>query len=167
MVDACVIIDLDDGGILDKLGGCPSTLSTTDFVNNELTNPLRLQVRRLGIHIVRHTPSQVEGFSKLLESDRGMSMADASVLVLAQRLGAVLVTGDRPLKNAAKKNGVTVHGTLWVLDVLVSAGAVSAGKAIEAVRATLKAGSRLPAVECQRMIRSWAAKSLTEGSATG
>ena len=46
---------------------------------------------------------------------------DCSVLFLAVKLDAMLISGDKALRNAGKARQVEVHGTLWIMDQLVAA----------------------------------------------
>jgi hypothetical protein len=50
---------------------------------------------------------------------QGPSVNDLFALVAAKTMGALLLTGDRYLREAAKQEGVTVHGALWLLDEMV------------------------------------------------
>jgi len=84
-----------------------------------------------------------------------LSIADLSVLVLARQTGAVLLSGDGPLRTVARREGVEVHGILWVLDRLVAGGVLSGRRAAEVIGVMRQNGSRLPEEECERRIRAW------------
>ena len=47
-----------------------------------------------------------------------LSQHDAASLAIAKTRSIPLITGDKPLRNAARNEGVPCIGTLWVLDCL-------------------------------------------------
>lgn len=54
-----------------------------------------------------------------------LSVYDSFALAIAKHRGWILLTGDKPLTKAAKKEGVECHGTLWVYDQLIDAGKIT------------------------------------------
>ena len=72
--------------------------------------------------------------------------------------GLVLLTGDGHLRQAARREGVEVHGVLWVLDGLLEDRGLTAREAIQALRRMLDAGARLPEPEWRRRLRAWTAQ---------
>lgn len=67
-------------------------------------------------------------------------------------MGCILLTGDRKLREAASKEGVTVHGTLYLVESLFMAK-LATGAEIESAYARMQqAGSRLPWDEVQRQL---------------
>ena len=54
-----------------------------------------------------------------------LSLYDAFALSIAKARGWTLLTGDMPLRKAAIKEGVEVHGTIWVYDQLKAQGKVT------------------------------------------
>ena len=51
-----------------------------------------------------------------------LSLYDTFALAIAKLRGWTLLTGDMPLRKAAVKEGVEVHGTIWVYDQLKAQG---------------------------------------------
>lgn len=86
---------------------------------------------------------------------RKPSPNDLAALALAKSRGATLLTGDAPLREAAATEGVTVHGVLWLLDMLVAKAAITPEIAAAALDAILADGSRLPDHECRQRLRAW------------
>jgi len=76
---------------------------------------------------------------------RGLSVPDAFALALAKTGGHILVCADRALKELAQSESVECHGLFWILDEIVGAGLLTAGKAREALQAIAShPRSRLP-----------------------
>ena len=85
----------------------------------------------------------------------GLSANDSLCLATAQRFeDAVLLTGDRLLRNVAKRLEIDVHGVLWLHDLLVAADAAP----VLQLRAALEiwrddAAVFLPRAELERRLR--------------
>ena len=69
------------------------------------------------------------------------SRLDLSALAAAEQEGCPLLTGDKALREAAKKEGVEVHGTLWIAERLVETGRLSPA-ALGAAYAKMRARGR-------------------------
>ena len=54
-----------------------------------------------------------------------LSKHDAASLAIAKTRSIPLITGDKPLRNAARQEGVPCIGTLWVLDRLFEKACIS------------------------------------------
>ena len=72
------------------------------------------------------------------------SLRDLTSLVVARDAGVVLLTGDGALRKAAAKEGVEVHGVLWVLDRLVGEAGLSPPEAARSLRLMVRGGAWLP-----------------------
>ncbi len=90
---------------------------------------------------------------------RGPQRADLFALVYAGRRASDLLTGDRRLRNAAKNEGVEVHGILWLLDRLIEQSLISEARAAEAIEAMVGGGARLPGREVAKRLRAWRRRS--------
>ncbi|WP_052300881.1 hypothetical protein [Methanoplanus limicola] len=66
-----------------------------------------------------------------------------------------MITGDNLLRKTAQRNGVNVHGILWILDEFVIAGCISSQKALKSLEKIIKAGGRLPYEECEKLRKKW------------
>jgi hypothetical protein len=80
---------------------------------------------------------------------------DLISLFLAMRENAVLLTGDEALRVAAQKEGADVHGTLWLLDVMMEEGAISKAEGYRSLELMSNAGRRLPKNEVSARMSSW------------
>jgi len=90
-----------------------------------------------------------------IETYPSLSIYDAHVLVLADSLGAFLLTGDRVLRNKAEKMGVEVHGILWLLDVMMASKGLDCMEVLDALDRMASGGSRLPVAEIRRLKAKW------------
>jgi predicted nucleic acid-binding protein len=89
------------------------------------------------------TPEQVAEVIERRRKDNHPSVADYSALILASTLKVGLVTGDKHLRIAASRDGVEVHGVIWVVERLVDDG-LDKARAADAIEVMIMRGARLP-----------------------
>ena len=153
--DTNVLIDLYAGGVLRPTFLLPIVPVVPDVLIAELIEPDGRLLLDLGLARMELPGPQVERVYDLAVLHRRISSNDLFALVLAEMLGATLLTGDRNLRQVAQGRGVPVHGTLWLLDEMVSSGVIPRLLGAQALKRMLNRGSRLPGVECQKRIRQW------------
>ena len=157
--DASILIDLAEGDLLGHWFQLKIETHTTDFVLGELKR--EAQWRRVSPFvdarlIQKHmTPPASMGEVVAHSQEHGISLADASAVLLAIRLKACLLTGDGRMRRTAQTQHVTVRGVLWILDQLVEQRVLPKGDAADRLDIICAAGSRLPREECAARIRAW------------
>jgi predicted nucleic acid-binding protein len=143
VADANIWIDLDAGGLLCEAVAALG-LETTDFVLHELVErSLGERIRSMGVTEHSLTPEQVAEVIERRRKDNHPSVADYSALILASTLKVGLVTGDKHLRIAASRDGVEVHGVIWVVERLVDDG-LDKARAADAIEVMIMRGARLP-----------------------
>ncbi len=155
VIDASVLIDCARGDILQSLFRWEADWMISDLAMAELTDPSPDTLRSLGLRVMELSGQDISKIIAIGSRYPALTVYDRAHLVLAQRERALLLTGDRRLREAAEQSGVTVRGALWLLDELVAAGLLTAAAAAHALRQMLAQGSRLPANECQRRLQAW------------
>jgi predicted nucleic acid-binding protein len=98
------------------------------------------------------TENEVLAISELRARYPALSVADAAILAMAKARGMVLLTSDRRLRNAAVREGVETHGSLWVLDLLWKDGLIGFRRYTRALRMMQEAGRRLPRAEIEKRL---------------
>jgi predicted nucleic acid-binding protein len=83
------------------------------------------------------------------------SRYDIAALALAQYESLTLLTDDRALREAAKKEKVHLHGTIWVVEELLRHKKIQKKKAIGAFEHMKKSGSHLPETEINNMLSNY------------
>ena len=164
--DANVFIDLEAMGLLDLWFQLEITTLTSSFVVMELEDgghETALAFIRAG-QVVEAEISGVEmagAFAEFQDAHGhvGLSETDLSVVYLAIRENAMVLSGDRLLRTTAQNRHVEVHGTLWIMDKLVEAGRLNSALAADRLEAlTRRTGSEqryLPKAECELRIARW------------
>ncbi len=156
VVDANIVIDLHRGDVIEHVFRLGVRLVVPDVIIDELLEPDGAALESLGLKNFGLSSQQVQEVVDLIPRYPGASTNDIFALVLARTLGAPLLTGDKHLRRAAEEQGVTVHGTLWLLDEMVREGVIPKRRAAEALTQMLAYGRRLPKNECARRLREWA-----------
>jgi hypothetical protein len=160
--DANVLIDLELAGLLDLWFQTGIETHTTDLIRAELEaggHGQALAYFQSG-QLIEHGL----GFEELLavaelerEVGNKAKFNDCSVLYLARKLGAMLLSGDRPLRIAGEQRQIEVHGTLWIFDQLVERKLMT-GKVAAAKLESLRRECRFfPERECQIRLERWRA----------
>lgn len=157
--DTSILIDLAEGDLLGRWFELRIETHTTDFVLAELRR--EEQWRRVSGFVdeglIRRHVTPPDDIAGLVDFSRshGVSLADASGVLLAHRLKADLLTGDRRMRSVAGDFEVKVRGLLWVIDQLVEREFLSGNEAADRLERIRAAGSHLPHEECAARIRSW------------
>jgi predicted nucleic acid-binding protein len=153
--DTNIWIDFRHAGLLDHLFCLPFTLCCTDFVLAELDDFEHAELRKKGLQVEEIDEDGITQLFRLTSEHNNSSLADVSCYHLARLTGHPLLTGDGQLRKQAAKDGLKVHGALWLLDRLVEAKLISTDRAAVGLTAMLAAGARLPETECEARLNAW------------
>jgi predicted nucleic acid-binding protein len=157
--DACVLIDLANGGLLDAWFQLGIETFTTDFVLRQVRTEYQWKivspfVEAGSLKVETLSGDQIERMNQTL-ADLRIGVDDQSVLFLAIERKAVLITGDRRLRIEGGKHNIDVRGLLWVLDELVARGIIQPALAAVRLRLMRENGAWLPNDECDERFRRW------------
>ncbi len=165
ITDANVWIDLHVGGVLAEVVRLDFDLVLPDVVHaemeavrSEVYAKLNLLLDLAHIRLVTTGPEGVQLAEKLANTYREAHTPDLFALATAIVEQAVLVTGDKALRQAAETEKAEVHGTLWLLERMVEQAVLTRQGAHDALSQMIQAGRRLPAKECGQLLRRWAAR---------
>ena len=81
------------------------------------------------------------------------TLIDKTVLWKAKQLNCPLLTGDGKLRSEAIDQGVTVHGSLWVIRTLVEQKIISVEVGVENLEKLKIINDRLPLEEIEKLIK--------------
>lgn len=135
-----------------------SYFMSADAIEDELLNPpgLGKQLVALGLLPLELTTTEFFAVLSVLKSYPQLSRYDAAALVVARERGYVLLTGDKRLRGAGISEGVTVRGTLWILDELEQEGRISREEYDTCLTVLLKHNGgmiRLPVAEIHKRMQ--------------
>jgi predicted nucleic acid-binding protein len=161
ITDANVFIDLIEIDTLPLLFELPYTIHTTTFVIDELIDIQKEQVNKYVnnnlLNVRGFDSTQVAHLQQVATQYRKLSETDVSVLVYAREINGTLLTSDNPLRKAAQKMNLCVHGMLWLLDEWVTLELLSPTQAATHLVYLMGVNMRLPTAECVQLLGKWEA----------
>lgn len=155
--DTNIWIDFNNAGLLDELFQLPFSFCCTEFVLAELNNFDHSALFAHGLLVEQLDDKAITRLYRLMAEHNNSSLADVSCYFLAQETARPLLTGDGRLRKQAQKDGVAVHGVLWLLDRLVEYAVIPPKRAADCLDSILLKNGRLPHAECQTRLQQWRA----------
>ena len=160
--DTNIWIDFDAAGCLEepfKLRDTYKYIMSVDTLRDEILSPPELGVRlvELGIEAVEITENEYILVSDYAKRYAQLSVYDRIALSIAANRKIKLLSGDKALRIAAQREGVEVHGSLWLLDILLLSDKMQESRYKDILR-TMKSlnGSRirLPDKEIEKRLKA-------------
>jgi len=153
--DACILFDLVDLSLLECFFQLELEVLTTPNVISEITN--ENQWEQVTIHLKTgeltiDENGALDAILTIYHEHSGLSIADSSVLELALRKDAVILSSDGSLRKIAKRKEVIVKGTLWIIEALFLNGIITSDYAIEKLEMYSSVNQRAPQNEIQKLI---------------
>lgn len=158
--DACVLIDLANGGLLESWFQLGIETFTTDLVLRQVKTEHQWKAVSGFVQagLLKIKTLTGEEIGRMNHSFAGLRIGfeDQTALYVALEMDAVLITGDRRLRIEARKRAVDVRDLLWVLDELIERDVLAPRLAAVKLQAMLDQGAFLPRDECNKRLQSWA-----------
>jgi predicted nucleic acid-binding protein len=155
LLDTTICIDLFNGDLLTTVIRLPYECALPDVIVAELVAPPGELFAQSGYAILSIQADRIPEFTTLRKKYPKPSTNDLFALVLSKTHSCILITGDSDLRNAAKSEGVSAHGLLWILDELVDRGILGSKDAATALEQILSGGSWLPKKDCEVRLKKW------------
>lgn len=161
--DANILIDMEAGGLMDTLFRLPMRFAIPDLLYYEEIEPGRpglenkgLQVMEVRGEFVAYARQLSEQYASLFAAKNGFrpSHNDYLALALAKQEVGVLLTGDANLRIVADKEGVSVKGSIWLLEIMVKHCLLAADDALNALTRMKADGRRLPWGQAENMLKA-------------
>lgn len=156
--DACILFDLVDLNLLGDFFQLEVIAFTTPQVVGEITNESQWSIISEYIRNEKlkvDSDGQFEILSRLYEEHPGLSFADSSVLELAIRKQAVLLSSDGSLRKISVKMNLVVRGVLWIIEELYNKEFIGRDIAIEKLKLYESVNQRAPVKEIQNLINKF------------
>jgi len=132
ITDACIFIDLYDLQLTVPFFTLDLEIHTSVDVLNELYHNQQqmLSAFQLTGKLTAHNISEGEKIEILSTPyPKSLSDSDKTVLFLASKLKAMVLSSDKTVRNCAKKSSIPYHGTIWIFDRLVDSQLLSKNEA--------------------------------------
>jgi hypothetical protein len=153
--DSCILFDLIDLGLLEPFFRLELVIFTTMHVIEEIEDGSQLhEVNKYVTNgkLLVDRDGSLETITKIFQDCPGLSLADSSVLELAGRLGASILTADKTLRNVGTKRTFTVRGVLWIIEELYSKQKITLEEALLKLELYPKVNGRAPKIETSALI---------------
>lgn len=125
VTDACIFIDLYDLGLVTSFFDLELEVHTTLAVYFELYDGQQqvLKAYQSMNRLIVHNLTEEDFLQIHLESyPKSLSETDKSVLHIANKLNACVLSSDKAVHNCAKNKDIEYHGMIWIFDKLVETG---------------------------------------------
>jgi hypothetical protein len=157
-----VLIDLANAGLLDAWFDLGIETHTTDLVIRQVREARQwrkvapfVQARALR---VRSLTADELSEAQAEFGDLPIGLEDQTVLYIAVKLKAVLLTGDRRVRVEGLARRLEVHGILWMLDQFIERKVLTPKQAATKLKAIINAGAFLPKDTCRARLSLWEGK---------
>lgn len=163
VANACIFIDLCDLGLVTSFFNLEIEIHTTSAVYFELCYEQQQilkayqSVDRLLVHNLQEKDF-LEIFST--EYPKSLSETDKSVLHVANKINAVVLSSDKTLRNYAKNKGVEYHGMIWIFDKLIETTILAKRDAVNKLEQLLVTNfifrnNQLLVAEIEKRLKIW------------
>ncbi|MEZ4963381.1 MAG: hypothetical protein R2830_26395 [Saprospiraceae bacterium] len=158
VTDANIFIDLIKLDLVAHLFAIELEIFTTAEVLEELNDAqvaLMWQFEWDGLLIVKLLSEVERNAVSQLKAQAGLSYTDRTVIVLAESLDALMLTGDGKVRKYCLAQRKEVRGILWLLDRFLEFQCIDHAFAIEKMEGLMRINNRLPVEECLERIKKW------------
>lgn len=158
ITDSSVFFDIIKIQALPEFFALDFEICTTDFVKGELLESeqkeqIEVFIRLRKLTVFKLSEKDIEEVESFKTKRFFKTLIDKPVLWKAKQLNCLLLTGDAKLKSEATEQGITVHGTLWVIQIMVETKIVTADAAIEFLEKLKVSNDRLPLDEIEKLVK--------------
>jgi len=133
VTDACIFIDLIELHLTSEFFALRLEIHTSLDVFNELY-PQQKEIlkayRSVGKLTIHNLTSEEKALIQEEKFPRSLSDNDKSVIFLADKLDAKVISSDKAVRNYAKSKTIEFHGMLWIFDKLIEEKQISPSEAI-------------------------------------
>lgn len=150
--DACILFDLVDLDLLTEFFQLDLIILTTIQVIGEVTDESQMlkvtEVINNG-KLQIDEEGELQSISGINEKYPGLSFADSSVLELAKRKDAIVLSSDGSLRKISIKENLTVRGFLWIIEELCNTRIINVEIALEKLEQYKGVNQRAPRKEIE------------------
>lgn len=150
--DANIIIDIEAGKLVNQMFRLEYRFGVPDVLFDLELREQHGHLVTLGLEVMEVKSEAVRYAETLGERYRSTGAIDLLALALARQECCPLLSGDKALRQAAKKEGVDVRGTIWLVGEMLQAKVVTRKQARAAYAAMLSDGRRLPEDEIKKQL---------------
>lgn len=160
ITDTNIFFDIIGIGALPEFFSLDYEICTTVFVINEIIRSdqrekIEVFIRAKEINVIDFSAEEMGEIYSFKTEKKFKGITDKSVLWKSLQLKCPLLTGDKKLRTEAEKQGVEVHGSIWVISSLVENGFIEKTKGIRLLALLKVVNSSLPFDEIDKLIKTY------------
>ena len=152
--DACVLIGIEQAGLTTSMFSLPYQFAVPDVLFFEELSTRHVKLMEMGLMSMFMRSELIHEAYNLRQQYCKPSVNDLLALVLAKDNEALLLTGDKALREVANIYKVEVHGTIWLVDQMIQKKIITIEIARIAFQYMKNFGSRLPWKEVDKLLGS-------------
>ncbi len=158
ITDSSVFFDIIKIQALPEFFALDFEICTTDFVKGEILESeqkeqIEIFIRSQKLIVFELTEQEINEVENFKTKRFFKTLIDKTVLWKAKQLNCPLLTGDAKLKKEAIDQGITVHGSLWVIQIIVEQKIITAEAGIKFLEKLKTVNDRLPSDEIEKLIK--------------
>ena len=158
ITDSSVFFDIIKIQALPEFFALDFEICTTDFVKGEILESeqkeeIELFIRSKQLTVFLLNENEIDEVENFKTKRFFKTLIDKTVLWKAKQLNCPLLTGDAKLRSEATEQGITVHGSLWVIRMMVESKVVTANAGIGFLENLKVSNDRLPLEEIEKLIK--------------
>lgn len=158
VTDANIFIDLVKLQLLGYLFSIEMQIYTTREVIDQLNEPQAAQVMQFvqakNLIVYQFTVAEIADINSMV-APRALEFTDKTVVYLAKKINAIVLTGDGPLRKFCKTCRLSVKGILWLFDTCLEKEKFNCEIAVNKIKELMSFNDRIPKDECEKRILTW------------
>jgi predicted nucleic acid-binding protein len=160
ITDTNILFDVIKIGALPEFFSLDYEICTTVFVMQEiLPSPQKEMVetfiRAKKLIVYDFSAEEIEEVQNFNTGRDLKRFTDKTVIWKSLQLNCPMLTGYQRMREVAEKMNIEVHGSIWIIDELVTKTLISSEKAILLLEQLLLTNSRLPRDEIEKRINKY------------
>lgn len=163
ITDACIFIDLYDLQITAQFFSLDLEIHTSVDVLKELYENQQQMLKAfqsVGKLTSHNINEEEKGIILSTPYPKSLSESDKTVLYLATKLNAMVLSSDKTVRTCAKNNSIEYHGMLWIFDQLVSKNIISKTEASIKLQKLIKGNlvfqnNKVLVIEMEKRLTLW------------
>lgn len=158
ITDSSVFFDIIKIQALPEFFALDFEICTTDFVKAEILESdqreqIEMFIRSYQLIVFELSEKEIEEIENFKTKRFFKTLIDKTVLWKAKQLKCPLLTGDAKLRSEAIEQCVIVHGSLWVIQIMVESKVITASTGIKFLERLRISNDRLPLDEIEKLIK--------------
>jgi rRNA-processing protein FCF1 len=160
ITDSSVFFDIIKIQALPEFFALDFEICTTDFVINEILESeqkeqIEMFIRSHQLTVFVLSANEIEEIENFKTKRFFKTLIDRTVLWKAKQLKCPLLTGDAKLRNESIDQGISVHGSLWVIQMMVEQKVIKAESSVVLLEKLKSVNDRLPLEEIDNLIKKY------------